>query len=182
MPSRLTSPRRTRFVSTATTVRKGSLVAIDAWRIAKENGWLGTEAVLEIFGSCDRPTQSKLDREGEKSGVISRGYTREIGEVFQSARYFLLPTFEDGGPRALGEAISAGCIPIVSEFCMAPDILPQALIAAPLTAASIAETIRNVLSIDLVCGRWHDELRPAREQLMEEHFKEELLRMLDGLK
>lgn len=68
---------------------------------------------LEIVGAsnsiCDAQLMKMIEDAGVADGVILKGNTKEIEQVYRSAKIFALPSRVEGFPLVLVEAMSQGC-------------------------------------------------------------------------
>lgn len=99
---------------------KNTLGFIDAIKLLRDAGaqfivhWYGkSRASLDYFEECQRKiTDYQLD-----DYIELKEKTTQIKEVYLNADYFCLPSFFEGTPNALCEAISCGLPVICSDVC-----------------------------------------------------------------
>lgn len=103
---------------------KGLFVALDAMAIlAKE----GREMQFTIAGSG--PDEASLRARSDQLGLTDR--VRFVGplfgdakdELWRSAHVFVFPTFHEGLPYALLEAMAAGAVPVTTRVGAIPDVV-----------------------------------------------------------
>ena len=94
--------------------RKGLHLLIDWWRQIKN------PPGLSLIGriSPEELPPGPLPAEVEVTGHLRGG---EYDDELTRASVLIIPTFEDGGPRALFEGMARGLCVIASEFSAAPD-------------------------------------------------------------
>lgn len=94
--------------------RKGTALLFELWPR------LEGKARLEIFGSLEPALRGM-----QPAGVIHHGHL--VPELYRAelarCEVALFPTFADGGPRALFDAMAAGLCPIATANCAAPELI-----------------------------------------------------------
>lgn len=76
--------------------------------------WYGkTESNIEYFDCCQR----KIEDYGVQSFIELKEKTKQIKAVYQAADFFCLPSFYEGTPNVICEAISTGLPIICSNVC-----------------------------------------------------------------
>ncbi|MGA8891073.1 MAG: glycosyltransferase family 4 protein [Anaeromyxobacteraceae bacterium] len=91
----------------------------------------GTELLLKWWGTLALPGAELWligggceQREGEDAPGVRRWSTlpsRAYRELLRRLDVVLFPTFEDGGPRSLFEAMGVAACPITSQYCAGPE-------------------------------------------------------------
>ena len=99
---------------------KNTLGFIDAIRLVAENGgqfhvsWYGkSDLNIDYFNKCQR----KIEDYGLGHYIDLKEKTKHIKEVYQKASFFCLPSFYEGTPNVICEAISCGLPVICSNVC-----------------------------------------------------------------
>lgn len=95
-------------------LRKGTKLLFEIWPTLPSN------ARLNIYGSLERTLRKNLPGMAVYHGNLSKSaYRRQL--AVNSIAVF--PTFGDGGPRALFEAMAIGLCPIASDASAAPEVI-----------------------------------------------------------
>ena len=94
---------------------KGLHILLDAY------SKIDTDIKLVVAGDADHETQYSRDLKSEaakSSNVILTGYIigEELHQLYSHAKLFVLPSFHEGLPIALLEALSYGLRPLVSDI------------------------------------------------------------------
>jgi glycosyltransferase involved in cell wall biosynthesis len=97
------------FVGTVD-VRKGAPVLLDAWKMA------GIKGRLLIAGEISPEVQRRYSAVLARPDVIPLGYVEDVGAVYRSSDAFCLPSWEEGAPLVVFEAMAAGAVPIVTSI------------------------------------------------------------------
>ena len=99
---------------------KNTLGFIDAVRILASKdkkfhvSWYGkSESNLEYYNNC----QEKIERYGLRDYIELKEKTKDIKNVYQYADFFCLPSFYEGTPNVICEAISTGLPVVCSDIC-----------------------------------------------------------------
>jgi glycosyltransferase involved in cell wall biosynthesis len=129
--------------------KKNVLALVQAWEASKLNNNPGFE--LTIAGP-DQGELTKLQPFLSRStninyvGVIS-GAAKD--EVLRTSTFYVLPSFSEGLPSALLEAMARGIIPIITEGCNFPDAFELNLAVKVTTEnSSIQLALENTASWD----------------------------------
>lgn len=141
---------------------KGLWEAVDAVRLLAERG---VDAVLEIVGP-EEPGGTVRTRLTDHASAIGvgerirfRGYVpagEALAAVYRSADVFVLPTYGEGFPRSLFEAMGAGLPAVTTPVGGIVHWLrdgENAILVAPRSAEALAGGIARVLDDDLLRGR-----------------------------
>lgn len=131
---------------------KNTLGLISALRIIKQKGirchisWYGkSELNIEYFNKCSALIQDlEVD---EYIELLPK--TNEIHKKYQEADYFCLPSFYEGTPNVLCEAISCGLPVMVSDVCdnhIYAQSEKNAVLFNPEDSNEIAEQINRILA------------------------------------
>jgi glycosyltransferase involved in cell wall biosynthesis len=127
---------------------KGLVETIEALRITRMRG---VAARLVLAGSG--PEEARL-----RARVRDAGLTREVAfvgpawgahkaQLLSQADVFLLPSYSEGLPYSLLEAMAAGVVPIVTPVGAIPDVVSEdehGVFVAPREAESIAKAIAKL--------------------------------------
>jgi glycosyltransferase involved in cell wall biosynthesis len=74
----------------------------------------------------------------------------EIVQYYQASQFYLQLSISEGFPNALSEAMSTGCIPIVSDVSSMPEIVGNAgFVVNHRSLEELVETIKMALNADL---------------------------------
>jgi glycosyltransferase involved in cell wall biosynthesis len=78
---------------------------------------------INLIGNND--LTEKYPRLNQYPNINLTGYLdrQALNRMYLESSFFILPTYEDGGPRSLIEAMSYGLIPITSPNCIGADII-----------------------------------------------------------
>lgn len=142
------SPRRYLFLSRLH--HKKNIVGLaEAWLQSILNNNKGYE--LLIAG----PDQGELEKlkplllQSSNMHYLGSVYGEKKKELFNQCTFFILPSFSEGLPSSLLEAMSFGLIPIVSDGCNLPDIFLRNLgIKTDTSRESITEAILQSINWD----------------------------------
>jgi len=83
------------------------------------------------------------DEKGLSSNVHLIGYRRDLPELYKSVDLFIHPSYREGMPVALMEAMASGCRVIASDVRGNRDLLDDALLFDPGDIGEIAGEIQN---------------------------------------
>jgi len=136
--------RPVRFVTTATIIRKGSLDLLKAW---EQVAPLKSDHKLHLYGSLDQWTAREASRIANDR-CLAHGKVTDLPGRLANADIFVMPTYEDGGPRALLEAMAAGCLPIATRNSIGPDVIENGVSGYLVDAGDVqalAELMRQCL-------------------------------------
>jgi glycosyltransferase involved in cell wall biosynthesis len=123
--------------------KKQTLELIERWgtsSIVKDlnltvAGW-GDELYTDLVrNACDLYPNVKF---------VGPVYGEKKAALFSNASFFILPSLSEGLPMAVLEAISLGCIPIITKECNLPELLDDG------TAIELAHDFSNFTA---VCGK-----------------------------
>lgn len=99
-------------------------------------------------GELEDYLRQKIDAAGLSDHVFLLGFRHDIAEIFACTDLFVFPSFQEGLPVALMEAIAMQ-VPVISSRIRGSDeLVPQEFTFSPTDAGTIAQLIRDVLSSD----------------------------------
>ena len=137
---------------------KGHLILIKAFDLIPDTRW-----TLHIIG--DGPERSKLEKETEQLGLLNRvifhGHKKDFSEILGQSEIFVLPSFYEGYPNALLEAMSVPLACICSDCIAGPsDIIDNGengllvetgnieLLSEAINSLIMNESVRNKLAMN----------------------------------
>jgi glycosyltransferase involved in cell wall biosynthesis len=183
-PRRL--PDRPRIVTVARlSPEKGHLVLLAAMRTLVEHG---VDAELRIIG--DGPSAALVDRTAEQLGLEDRVtltgelQPAEVSRELADADVFCLPSFAEGIPVSIMEAMAVG-VPVVTTFVGGiPELAVDgetALVVPAGNSGELATALRSVLTDERLRGRLADAAqRMARQRHDVRHNGRELHGLFAG--
>ena len=132
---------------------KNTLGLIDSVKILAGKGlkfhvsWYGKSIEnIDYFNLC----QEKIMQYGLQEFIELKEKTRQIKEVYQNADFFCLPSFYEGTPNVICEAISTGVPVMCSNVCDNPHYVTDGrngVLFDPKNPEDIAEKIEKILSL-----------------------------------
>jgi len=138
------------FVGTLSQLYKGQRELVDAMRICKDRG---LKFKLKIIGGGifaplikKRVLKNKLSREVNFLGSLN-GF-REIRKYLDQSEIFVLPSEQEGMPRALIEAMARGLVCIASDVGGIPEVLGSKFLVQPKDKAVLAKKIIEICDLD----------------------------------
>ena len=144
--------------------------------------WYGkTESNIEYFNKC----QSKIEDYGVQEYIELKEKTKQIKTVYQTADFFCLPSFYEGTPNVICEAISTGLPVACSDVCDNSIYVHEGVngfLFNPLDTASIANAFIKMLSVDIT---EYDKLSArsraiAEEKLSQARFINEYIEIIES--
>ena len=169
-PVALTRPLRFLFLGRLNH-KKGVRVLLEGWEHSRI--WEQNAAQLIIAGPDDGEESAIRRAVGElASGSTITLYGPAFGEAKQAllatCHYFVLPSFSEGFPTSVLEAMRSGLVPLVSDGCNFPEILesPIALRANP-CRESVATALRGARA--LAAGAYAERSRRAMALVRERY-------------
>lgn len=128
--------------------RKGLAEAIEALRLARERG---VAARLVVAGGG--PEEARLRQQVRESGIardvtfVGPAYGEQKAGLLAQADVLLLPSYSEGLPYALLEAMAAGVVPVVTPVGAVPEAVSageHGLFVEPRDAEAIAQAIASL--------------------------------------
>lgn len=124
--------------------KKGVVPLIRAWKKSTLNN--NHEYELIIAGPDDGELKKVLDEiyDGKTKNITYVGqlYDREKAELLKNSHFFILPSFSEGFPTTIIEAIQYGNIAVISEGCNFPEAIENKIV---FEVESNETNIQNVL-------------------------------------
>lgn len=152
---------------------KNTLGFIDAFVMLKDKGyrfhisWYGLNQ--ENKGYCDQ-CQDKIDQLGIGDCFELKEKTARIKECYQSADFFCLPSFYEGTPNVICEAMACGLPVVCSDVCDNGLYVKEGengFLFNPQSIESMADSLSRMLS---VCNEEYANLCSNSRRLAEELF------------
>lgn len=132
---------------------KNTLGFIGAVALLKEKGyhfhvsWYGKDnAHLDYYNQC----QEKIARLGVDNYLTLKEKTTKIRDYYQDADYFCLPSFYEGTPNVIGEAMACGLPVVCSKVCDNPQYVVEGengFLFDPNDAESICRAFEKVFAL-----------------------------------
>ena len=149
---------------------KNTIGLIEALRMIKDKGlrfhvsWYGkSELNIDYFNKCN-----KLIKEYALDDYIElREKTNQIRDVYHTADFFCLPSFHEGTPNVLCEAISTGLPVICSDVCDNSKYVHEAengYLFDPKSKDSIVKAVEMLLALD---GNLYSQFSKESRQIAE---------------
>ena len=167
---------------------KNALGLIEAIKIAKERGckftveWYGKIAAYqEYIDKCEK----LIDEYKLQSFIKLYDKTKEIQKKYAECDFFCLPSFFEGTPNVICEAISCGCPVICSDVCDNSIYVNEGkngFLFNPKSPESIANAINRMISLD---DKQFTEFsihsrKIAEEKLSEKTFLNKYLKIINN--
>ncbi len=134
---------------------KNTLGLIDAVAALKRKGyrfhisWYGlTPVYMEYITQCE----NKIKREGVEKYIELKEKTKQIKECYQEADYFCLPSFYEGTPNVICEAMACGLPITCSNVCDNSRYVEEDVngyLFDPKDVVSIAMAIERLLTLSI---------------------------------
>lgn len=165
---------------------KNTLGFVEAIAKLKENGrsfhisWYGKDVShLDYFECC----QERIEELGVNNYIELKDKTKAIICKYQAADYFCLPSFYEGTPNVICEAMACGLPVICSDVCDNGRYVKDEVngyLFNPHDANSIVCAIEKMLSVSdndyqMFCGKSHQF---AEEMFSEDKFVESYIKLI----
>lgn len=167
---------------------KNTLGFIDAVAALKEKGyrfhisWYGKdEANIDYFNSC----QKKIEELGVSDCLELKEKTNKISERYQDTDYFCLPSFYEGTPNVICEAMACGLPVVCSDVCDNSRYVSEGIngfLFNPKDADTIVNAFEKLFALNdekyqQFCT---NSRRIAEEKLSKESFVESYIKLIEG--
>lgn len=107
---------------------KKNLVALaNAWLQSGLNNNPGFEFVIAGPDEGELEKITPLVQQSSNMKYIGSVYDEKKKELFNQCTFYVLPSFSEGLPTSLLEAMSFGIVPVITEGCNLPDVFTQNL-------------------------------------------------------
>jgi glycosyltransferase involved in cell wall biosynthesis len=117
-----------RFLFLSRLHHKKNLVALaTAWLQSGLNNNAEFEFVIAGPDEGELEKLTPLLQQSSNMKYIGSVYGEKKKELFQQCAFYVLPSFSEGLPGSLLEALSYGLVPIITEGCNLPDVFTQNL-------------------------------------------------------
>lgn len=145
--------------------KKGIMELLKAWE--QSEVWHSGRSVLTIAGPDDgegallRKWLEK-SRASESVRLAPAAYGTEKDKMFRRSHFFVLPSFSEGFPTSILEALNMGLVPLVSDNCNFPELWENGL---GLLANPVVENIVEALktATDLPCASFQEQIKRGSE-------------------
>ena len=94
---------------------KGPDRVLETVRRLKERGIVSVKAVFLGDGEMYDEIAAKISKYGMESNITLAGYREDTAGFFKRARILMMPSRSEGLASAMLEAMSCGCVPVVSD-------------------------------------------------------------------
>ena len=166
---------------------KNTIGFIDAVARLKEKGrkfhisWYGKDQThLDYFSECTE----KIERLGVSDFIELKEKTTRIKDAYQDADYFCLPSFYEGTPNVICEAMACGLPVACSDVCDNSKYVEEGVngfLFDPHDASSIATAIEKMLGLKM--SEYETFCRSSRERaermLSKEKFVESYIKLIE---
>lgn len=103
--------------------KKGILPLVKAWK----NAMRGSNKKLVIAGPDEGELAKILPYLNDDIKYIGPVYGEEKAALLKKVHYFMLPSYSEGFPTSVVEAMGFGLIPMISNGCNFPEVFTQGL-------------------------------------------------------
>ncbi len=167
---------------------KNTLGFIDAVNILAAKGckfhvsWYGkSDSYVEYFRLCQR----KIDELGLHDYISLKDKTKQIKRVYQKCDFFCLPSYYEGTPNVICEAMSCGRPVICSAVCDNSVYVAEkenGFLFNPRDSYSIADSIERALNVsDMEYFHLCEQSRAKAERLLSENkFVNQYIKIIES--
>lgn len=166
---------------------KNTLGFIDAVKELKEKGhdfhvsWYGRVVTsMDYFNQC----QQKIEKYGVNDVIELKDKTTKIKEKYQEADYFCLPSFYEGTPNVICEAMACGLPVVCSDVCDNGRYVEEGkngFLFNPHDNQSIVAALERMLNTgeQVYAGMCKESRNRAEEMLSEKKFVESYIKLIE---
>ena len=166
---------------------KNTLGFVDAVAALKQKGhrfhisWYGKdEANIDYFNNC----QKKIKELGVGDCLELREKTTKISERYQDADYFCLPSFYEGTPNVICEAMACGLPVVCSDVCDNSRYVNEGIngfLFNPKNTATIVVAFEKLFALndEEYLQFCNNSRRIAEEKLSKESFVESYIKLIE---
>ena len=148
------------FVGTVD-VRKGAPVLLDAW------GRAGIKGRLLIAGEISPEVGQRYAHVLARPDVIPLGYVDDVAAVYRSSDAFCLPSWEEGAPLVLFQAMAAGAVPIVTSMASGGTFSASEEIGIEVPPGDVEALSRAIASLATDANRRREMKQRARRRALD---------------
>jgi glycosyltransferase involved in cell wall biosynthesis len=120
------APRRYLFLSRLH-AKKNVLELVNAWLQSKLNNNSNYELLIAGPDQGELEKLQLLIKQSSNIKYIGSVYNAEKQKLLQQCTFYVLPSFSEGLPSALLEAMGYGLVPIITEYCNLPEVFTKNL-------------------------------------------------------
>lgn len=103
--------------------KKGIVPLVQAWRRSMKD----TNQRLIIAGPDEGELERIIPYLNDNIKYVGAVYGEEKRALLRNSHYFMLPSFSEGFPTSVVEAMSYGLIPVISQGCNFPEVFSGSL-------------------------------------------------------
>ncbi|MPM29785.1 D-inositol-3-phosphate glycosyltransferase [bioreactor metagenome] len=120
-----------------------------------EEGFLENIHFLIVGKTTDSLLEKKVKEQINSNGLSNKisilGFRKDIPEILKTCDFMVLPSFSEGFPNVVLEAMAAGCFVIATPTGGTPELVKDGengLLSKSTTPVDIAHAIKNYLNMD----------------------------------
>jgi glycosyltransferase involved in cell wall biosynthesis len=136
---------------------KGIFETLEAVRILRERGIVVNLRIAGAGPARDNIARAiEADRLGDRACLIGAVFGPAKQQLWREADVFALPTYREGLPYALLEAMAGGAVPVVSPVGAIPDVLQDGvhgLMVPAQDASAVAQALERLANDRLLLYR-----------------------------
>lgn len=130
--------------------KKGVLPLAEAWVHSNLNNHADFKLIIAGPDEGEGIQLNKMCQQSENIQLVGSQYGKDKAVLLKNAHFFLLPSFSEGFPTAVLEAMTYGCVPLISQGCNFPEAFEaNVAIEAPPKAATLKTTLEMVANWSL---------------------------------